>query len=450
MITQPKLKTNQSAKDFLCRVFFSNPYQTAVKRGDDYSSLKYLTTDRQWQVWSDRDAVIAPRPGNLTYYVMFDLDWKEDKKPSQFHPLAENNRYGELVAALEGMGFCRGLLVKSSDRGAGLHLYYPLIEPVRSYRAAIAIRDYLQSQGITLAAGQLEMFPNVKGWNNAYNAHRAPLQQGSYLVDEELTPKTAAIADFISAWDIAAAGQDYALLWENLETYRGDRRAAGFGSKTAEAAQRLERGYTQEGQTNDLIMAAGFLGRCRYGLEGVKLQRYVYQRITTAPGYDRFASEDSKKRIDRWAVDVANHYERRHPVVKSITKLEEKTKAGDTNLRRQQDAADRIRRGLHSARQLIVEHKIRTFRQLLEHIERTFQVSRRTLYKGNYLQLLKTFFKSLVAATEPNLLQLRSQLDAIAQQLSPIARLYSPWAWHCQSSRLLLVEIEQLVRTDAS
>ena len=77
-----------------------------------------------------RDIILGKRFGKLTNYLMIDIDIN-----SPFHP--RNGGIEKILAAMESLGLCRFLLIRSSD-SEGIHIYFPLAEPVSAWGIACA------------------------------------------------------------------------------------------------------------------------------------------------------------------------------------------------------------------------------------------------------------------------------------------------------------------------
>ena len=157
-----------------------------------------------------RDYIIGKRFGKLTNYLMIDVD-----KNSPFHP--SNGGIAPILEAMASLGLCRYVLIRSST-SEGLHIYFPLNEPVNAWGLACLADAALAAHGVTVASGQCELFPNKKSLNAEHNGHRLPLQDGSFLLDDDFCPFSNCLADFLQSWQLASNYQDNETLLRALAT----------------------------------------------------------------------------------------------------------------------------------------------------------------------------------------------------------------------------------------
>ena len=266
-----------------------------------------------------RDHIIGKRFGKLTNYLMIDID-----TGSPFHP--NNGGIQPILAAMESLGLCRFLLIRSSVSG-GLHIYFPLAEPVSAWGLACAAHAALTAAGIAVAAGICELFPNKKSFNAEFNGHRLPLQVGSFLLDNDFSPITDSKAAFFYCWQTAAAHQDeealqLALFSGQLSTspVSEDALAASmalgtddlpaappFSPPSALRKPRTVEGHvippiawTSYGQSNDIMRELVNYGDRYVGLKTIDdLAAWVKAIAPQLPGYQEFASPRSKRDIER-------------------------------------------------------------------------------------------------------------------------------------------------------
>jgi hypothetical protein len=143
---------------------------------------------------------IGKRFAGQTNYCMVDID-----RGSPFHPWNNGQAFASLLGCLEELGLTRPVMVRSSA-SCGMHLYYPLAQLSRTWEVATRLDQHVRQAGYTPTPGQLEVFPNVKGKDVAYNPHRLPMQSaGSGLVDMggEMLAGARDLAAFLDAWQWA-------------------------------------------------------------------------------------------------------------------------------------------------------------------------------------------------------------------------------------------------------
>ena len=265
-----------------------------------------------------RNHIIGKRFGKLTNYLMLDID-----TGSPFHP--NNGGIQPILAAMEALGLCRFLLIRSSVSG-GLHVYFPLAEPVSAWGLACAAHAALTAAGITVAAGICELFPNKKSFNAEFNGHRLPLQAGSFLLDNDFSPITDSTTAFFYCWQTAAAYQDD----ETLQLALSGQLSASPVSEDALTASialgtddlpaappvsppralRKPRtvdghvippiAWTGYGQSNDIMRELVNYGDRYVGLKTIDdLAAWVKAVAPQLLGYQEFASPRSKRDIER-------------------------------------------------------------------------------------------------------------------------------------------------------
>ncbi|MGB7085120.1 MAG: hypothetical protein WBD47_06175 [Phormidesmis sp.] len=240
---------------------------------------------------------------------------------SPYHPRQDAGAIARIEAALETIGITRTLRIRSSW-SEGLHLYVPLPELVKTFDLAVALKNCLEPQGFKLKQGHLECFPNVKAYGNVikteYLAHRLPLQpgSGSCLLDEAFSPGSNKLGDFLSLWDVAAAGQDISTLRQALPLARKNRykkvrsRLNKVDSWKKDLETILAEGWTGPGQTNQLLKEFGCYGHVFLGYCGEELVDFIHQQATASPGYQQWCrhQREIKMRSHVWATAIEQYY----------------------------------------------------------------------------------------------------------------------------------------------
>jgi hypothetical protein len=269
---------------------------------------------------------IGKRFAGQTNYAMIDID-----RGSQYHPWNDPTAFASLLGCLEDLGLVRPVLVRSSASN-GLHLYYPLAQLCRTWEVATRLDAHLRQHGYTPSPGQLELFPNIKPKDAAYNPHRLPMQSaGSGLVDMagEMVPAARDLAAFLDAWQWAResnvltaptapapAPRPAPNLTPMIPLPRpGHGRPPGQGVPArpnagvdAETASTPTLALTAPGQTNETLRK---LVNAGYESEKIRtvpdLATWVTEQIQQTPGYEAYVSPESKADIEsgawgsRWA-----------------------------------------------------------------------------------------------------------------------------------------------------
>ncbi|MGI0495039.1 hypothetical protein ACN4EG_24910 [Alkalinema pantanalense CENA528] len=261
------------------------------------------------------------RFGSETSYVMLDIDIG-----SPYHPQQDPLAIARIMGALEPLGLISYLAVTSSY-SQGLHLYLPLDEAQTSWKLALVVSTLLDNHGFKVYPGQLEIFPNpkpyiVEGEFSLFNAHRLPLQVGSYVMDSDFQPVSHAQSRFVEIWQQCQRHNSLDLLVFKRVLKQAKQRIHRLSGKAEKFLNDLnaeiEVGWTGRGQTNRL------LGR-------ITLRTYVFHHVLTGqqplvgedlvtevdriarslPGYEDWCQHqhELKQRIEEWARCIENsHY----------------------------------------------------------------------------------------------------------------------------------------------
>lgn len=252
------------------------------------------------------------RFGSTTAYALIDIDTE-----SPYHPNCDPLAIRRLLDGLETIGLCESIICTSSY-SKGLHLYFPLPVEVPSWKLASLISAVLHHAGYPLQPGQIELFPNPKAYlpeqTSLFNAHRLPLQAGSYILNQDLQPILGGRSRFVALWRYAQ--QQNTLTPKKLDryirryvqqTYRISTKAAKFlNDLNAE----IELGWTGYGQTNRLLgriaMRTYIFHHVLSGgvpLQGESLVQEIVAIARQLPGYTDWCRHQHE--IDKRAADWA-------------------------------------------------------------------------------------------------------------------------------------------------
>ncbi len=261
------------------------------------------------------------RFGAETQYCLLDIDIG-----SPYHPQRDPFAIARIVAALEPLGLVSYFASTSSYSG-GLHLYLPFAQPQSSWKLAIALACLLENAGFKPSPGQLEVFPNPKPYLEAetpslFNAHRLPLQTGSYLLNQDLQPIWSDRSSFVQQWQFAQTRNDLDSATLKRLVHQAQRqyfRISGKADKFLnDLNAEIELGWTGAGQTNRLLGRITlrtyiFHHKLAGGepLEGPALVQKVVEVAQSLPGYRDYCrhQHEIEHRAAEWALCIENsHY----------------------------------------------------------------------------------------------------------------------------------------------
>jgi hypothetical protein len=261
------------------------------------------------------------RFGSETTYCLIDIDIN-----SLYHPQQDPLAISRLAFALEPLGLV-SYLVCTSSYSEGLHLYFPFTQAQSSWKLAIAVAALLENAGFSLRPGQLEIFPNPKpyqvdGAPSLFNAHRLPLQMGSYLLNEEFQPMWTTPTGFVQAWQFAQERNciDSTLLKQVIkQAKRKYYQVSGKADKFVnDLNAEIEVGWTGYGQTNRLLgritMREYIFHHVLHGgepLTGAALAEAIVKVATSLPGYREYCrhQHEIEHRAIEWVRCIENsHY----------------------------------------------------------------------------------------------------------------------------------------------
>ncbi|HEY9643615.1 MAG TPA: hypothetical protein V6C57_24210 [Coleofasciculaceae cyanobacterium] len=261
------------------------------------------------------------RFSSQTRYCLLDID-----RGSVYHPQRDAFAISRILAALEPIGLTAYLACTSSYSG-GLHLYFPFQEFQNSWEFATVVAAQLNNAGFNVKPGQLEIFPNpkpyaIEGHPSLFNAHRLPMQAGSYLLDQDFQPIWSDQQRFVAQWQLVQQQN-----WVDRKTIkrflkqarRTQFRVSGKADKfVSDLNAEVEQGWTGPGQTNRLLgriaMRAYIFHHVIAGgvpLEGQALVDEIVRTAQSLPGYQDWCNHqhEIEQRAEEWARCVQDsHY----------------------------------------------------------------------------------------------------------------------------------------------
>ncbi|MBW4636199.1 MAG: hypothetical protein KME30_31270 [Iphinoe sp. HA4291-MV1] len=298
--------------------FIFAPVPSSGDRPGWQTETRYPLQPRNlWSRYQNPGELLGLRFGNITHYFLADID-----AGSAYHPVHHLENFNHVLATLETIGLTRYLLIRSSPSG-GIHVYFFFKEKLDSFYLAYAAFLALQQAGIQVKGGQLELFPNPKPYGKDkptnFNAHRLPLQEGSYILENfSFAPYSDNLEDFLNAADWSAEGQDYELLHQALAHAKTQSQQRFTRKYTSNAAQlwrrnleeRIQQGWTDFHQTNELLKDIACYGIVFRKLSGSALVDYVVTTAEAAPGYRTWCrhQHEIRKRATERARNCEGYY----------------------------------------------------------------------------------------------------------------------------------------------
>lgn len=301
------------------------------------------------------------RFGAETQYCLIDIDTS-----SPYHPKHDPFAISRIAGALEPLGLVEYIVCTSSYSG-GLHLYFPFSQAHSSWQLAIAVATLLENAGFKIVPGQLETFPNPKpyiadGTPSLFNAHRLPLQIGSYLLNDEFQPIWSTQQTFVEHWHFAQRRNDLDIQLLKQILKQAKRRLFRISGKAEKFINDLnaeiELGWTGYGQTNRLLgritMRSYIFHHVLSGgqpLVGAALIEEIVETAKSLPGYREFCrhQHEIEHRAEEWArcIQSSHYFHYGDPKGKFKAKSEELESAIDQapswNQQQAESARDRIR-----------------------------------------------------------------------------------------------------------
>ena len=307
--------TEIEQRNRFCDLLDFHPWDFIEKyRNENWYTVKnyYLSKEKFWYKYTDQEIFLGVRFGEYTKYALIDIDIN-----SAVHPYQSFEKLRKLIQALYDLGLSEQITLRSSPT-KGIHCYFFFDEPVKSYPLACSMRRVIEEAGLEVKPGQIEIFPNTKQYANAgegyshYNGHRLPLQHGSYILnDDNFEPVSDSLDDFIARAESSAKANDTTIINQRAaEDYQWfkDKYRGGFARKQhndwiKNILRRIAEGWTDFGQTNDLLLTIANYGVVKLKLKSQELVQYLLYTATSAPNYAKYCQHQHE--IEARCRDVA-------------------------------------------------------------------------------------------------------------------------------------------------
>ena len=375
------LQLNQELNQTICQIFPHRWNWILKKEAQSWRTIKTPLRDESLiKIFSDSTQIVGVGFGQYSQYIMLDID-----KNSPYHPNNDRKAIIKLEFALSKIGLIENIKIQSSH-SSGIHIYYPIKVKIKSYQLGKKITEYLEAEGWTVKNGILEVFPNKKKGSYSHNKeewavyqrHRLPLQpdSGSYLLDDKYQvirqQWCCGLEEFVTQWRQIESRQPI----EQLKTYLYGKINSSSKLKTItrELEAQIARGFTNAGETNDILLELGRRVRIVEKLGGIDLKDKLIEIVTSMSGYKEYCGHQQE--ITGRCQDVAR-WAQKHFWVKNERKKQDLPLPKTNNKYKQEEARIRINRALEQA----LEKTFFTITEFTTWMVKTAKCSLKTLYK---------------------------------------------------------------------
>ena len=318
MLPAPPPKPQSPFQQWLVAAHSSEWFEVIERHeSTGWSSIrKPFTIEGLVKHFSNPDFVSGIRQEKFVRYGVADIDHKEDYASQYWHQFAKSPELIELERRAEQIG-CRVSFLRSSHSG-GLHVFVSFPEAIHAWLAHWLMLWLLEASGMAVKAGQAEVFPSridyrSDGQRARSNGFRLPGQEGSALIVAE---------SFYEGTD-TIYGQLLDDL-ENTEYCREWKRALNKCKEFRYFKLKAERDFDRTGvkpetdiewkeggNSNEMLRKITTIVRManRNIKCAIQIGRIIRDVAMSAPGFDQFASEETKKDLmrerggwaERWA-----------------------------------------------------------------------------------------------------------------------------------------------------
>lgn len=289
--------------------WFARNLEATIYKANDKSWITNqhkISTDQLWNLYASKKGVVGVRPGKETNYAMVDLDIG-----SMYHPKNSILGYWLILASAEKVGVTRTVTITSSWSG-GLHIYMAFPEEFNSFNVALTLKHQFELDGIIVAPGQVEIFPNQKAYSKdvknqtKYNGHRLPLQEGSFILDDDLNPYSDSIDVFCALMEQCATYQDMELFKAHFEASKelklfdykykhsfdpGNKAKSDKAIAWENALDEvISKGWTGKSQTNKILLYLHQKALVFTPFSGEMAVQWMVETAKSMPGFDQWCN----------------------------------------------------------------------------------------------------------------------------------------------------------------
>lgn len=423
----------------------------------DWMTIQYNGKDINLQateldkLYASGKEAVGVRFGSLTSYLLLDIDYL-----SKCHPNINRSEWNRLLKTLETIGLLNPIKILSSDSG-GRHIYYWFNnrEQLDTFKVAQLLWSVCHAHGFDIKQGNIEIFPHCKKFTptpSSYNGHRLPLQpnSGSVLLDD-YEDGDIERWDILNPWGefcqrVQNSQQDMALLRKKIawgvKYHQEHNSFSSAGTMTTTAAEwlknlddRLLLGWTDKGQTNELIRTA-CVREWVFTSDGERKDDAVLKQLINMPGYFEHCGHqhEIELRVRDWMTCVINAYwpysrqDMRHgrPILKSDAILDPNNPPPapqPKSSKRQDDVLTRLRQTVTALVEQPLPTKINEIVQLIQEkakeiFGKGFGIN--TLYRSKYAVEWRVLVDQIQNETQQALSHIVSESETIKKSPSSL------------------------------
>lgn len=293
---------------------FSNPRAGVITRrpGEGWRSEPAAwPLERIAAAVHDSARIVGIRPEGLIRLLLVDIDRKPDRVSPYWHPYGQSRQLLALEREAAAAG-CSVTLLRSSASG-GLHALIALPEPVKAWRAHWLALELVSRAGMKEAPGVCEVFPSRLDYSNSADpaswaqshGYRLPGQDGSALICGTRTASDPELiyGELLEALEGTEAGPSWGELLEAAAARQRATRVPRATHRPRHASRRAHGvRWTAAGQSEQNLRLLTSWARAAHpqAVTEEALGPLIEAAALNAPGFDRWASAETRRDLSGW------------------------------------------------------------------------------------------------------------------------------------------------------
>lgn len=259
----------------------------------------------------DPARIVGIRPEGLIRLLLVDVDRKPGRVSPYWHPYGQSRQLQALEREAAAAG-CTVTLIRSSASG-GLHALITLPEPVKAWRGHWLALELITRAGMKEGPGVCELFPSQLAYSDSTNpadwaqshGFRLPGQDGSALLVGTTTASDCGLiySELLEALEGTESGPGWLELQEAATARQKATRAPQASHRPRQASSRAHGvRWTAAGQTNQNLARLTSWARAAHpeAVTAEALAPVIEAAAWSAPGFDQWASETTRRGLAAW------------------------------------------------------------------------------------------------------------------------------------------------------